>query len=124
MRITTDIEEANNLLKEYIGATAQIWMFHISHQRLAIRLSYPKKYEVIYIVAVSSEYINGPFTWSNANIEVIKEINNEKSESNYKIRDKEAGFELDASGGFTLTKGQESEFGKSFEDFYLDKDKM
>lgn len=117
MKIVTDLNESSNLLRQYTKANVQIWAFHISHKRLAIRLSYLNSLEVLYVFVVSAEYITGPFSWSGSNITIVKEIDDVTSESIYKITDKVVGFELVSSGGFSLAQGLESEFGTSFDNF-------
>lgn len=117
MKIVTDLNESNDLLKQYTKANVHVWAFHITHRRLAIRLSYFNSLEVLYIFVISSKYISGPFSWTGSNITIIKEADDVTSESIYKITDKVAGFELISSGGFSLAQGLESEFGSSFDDF-------
>ena len=119
MRIITDLTEANNLLKSLTDFNAQIWMFHISHKKIAIRFSTKKVEElVVYLVVVSCDYMTGPFSWNKANIFISKKLD-ENSELRYKIVDKDSKFELISSGGFSIAQGLESEFGKSFDDFLI-----
>lgn len=120
MKIVTDLIESNNLLKQYSEATAQVWMFHISHKKLAIKLSSKNTKDVVYIVVIACEHIVGSFAWNNAKLSIFKEKDKITSDNIYKIIDQESGFELISSGGFSAAKGIESEFGNSFDNFFLD----
>lgn len=121
MKIVTDIKEANDLLKSYIGAILQIAFYSESLKRIAIRICLPNVEEVIYFVGVGCERISGRFRLSNVNLLITKEVDEETKESVVKISDKILGFELSTSGGFSLAQGLESEFGTSFDDFIKEK---
>ena len=120
MKVITDIEEANSLLKEYVGSTAQICMFSTSLRRLAIRLLVATSEEVVYIVGIGCKHIEGPFDWKNACL-TLSAVQNSNGNLSTKIVDADVGFKLITSGGFTLAKGDDSEFGESFEDFIKQK---
>jgi hypothetical protein len=124
METIINIAAANQLLEKYSGARAQVWAFHISHKRLALKLSLPKilnNYpETVYVIAVTCESIKGSFSWQNANLQ-IQECISDDLEPIIKIIDRNAGFELVALGGFTLAQGNEEEFGTSFDNFFQEK---
>jgi hypothetical protein len=114
MKTSTDIKEANNLLEFYSGATFQIVMYSASLKRMAFRLILSNVNEVLYIIGIGCESINGHFNYNNANLNITKDVNND---SNTIITDKLAGFTLITSSGFTIAQGIESEFGTSFDNF-------
>jgi len=116
MKFITDIQEANGILKQYRGATAQICMFSLSLKRLALRLQLPDIIEVVFIIGAGCEYISGNFEWDEANLSVITEVMT-FNEIKTKIFDKNAQFLLVASGGFSVVVGASNEFGESFENF-------
>lgn len=119
IRTIIDVEEANILLRSYQNAYAQLWLYGITHKRLAIKLSVSHLKEVAFIIGVSCEHVNGPFSWKRANF-VIVEDKVHSSEKITKIIDRQIGFELITSGGFSVVQGYESEFGSSFENFLID----
>ena len=69
-----------SVLSEYRGTQAKVWMFHISHSRLAIMLSTEEQSQVIYIVAIGCERISGPFSWENADLSITVEQPNQWGE--------------------------------------------
>jgi len=117
MNTITDINEANALLAQYNGAEAQVWRFHVTHKRLLLRLSLPSIEKVVYLVGVSCENINGPFSWKNAHIGIARKVDKKFSETITKITDAKAGFELITSGGFALAYSSDVEFETFFGDF-------
>jgi hypothetical protein len=121
MKIITDIKEANDLLHLYIGATLQIFIFSTSLKRMALRLVLPNVNEVVYIVGISCESINGRFSYKNAHISITTRFNNEVNQTETIITDRLARFELITSGGFSLAQGTEMEFGESFDNFIKEK---
>ncbi|THU30797.1 hypothetical protein FAM09_29800 [Niastella caeni] len=106
MKTITNIDECNKVLKDFNGASAQIWLFHITHKRLALRIWLWSEAEhqvqkEIYIVALGCEHIVGGFFLENANLLIVK-TNNEFSEPIYKIIDENSDFELIANAGIGL----------------------
>jgi hypothetical protein len=51
MKTVINQRDFKSILEQYSGAYAQIWLFHITHKRLALRLSKPNEAQVIYIIA-------------------------------------------------------------------------
>ncbi|VXB36378.1 conserved hypothetical protein [Flavobacterium sp. 9AF] len=117
MKTITDIKEANTLLQIYTGATLEIVMYSINLKRIALRLILPNVKEVIYIIGIGCESLDGRFNYKYVNLNISVEINHENNDSTTIIRDKSLKFILKTSGGFTLVQGIESEFGTSFDDF-------
>ena len=109
----------NEILNEHNNEKARIWLFDITHIKLAIRIYSSKSDEVIYLVMVGCEYIRGFFNLTNPRLSVSQYINDENSDIMFKVIDNKTDFELIATGGITLAKGNESEFGNSLEKFLL-----
>lgn len=106
------------MLHTYFGAHAKIFMFSPSLGRMAIRLKLNKTEEVMYLVGVSCEYINGEFSFDNANFQIS--AGPEAGMTN--IFDNNGNFKLVTSGGFLVAHGLEKEFGRSFDDFIANND--
>src|ERR1051326_5378095 len=107
MKTITNLNEANSILKEFRNANACVRLFDLSHKKLGLKLSAPNNTDnVLYIVGVGCEHINGFFSWKNSNV-TIENNNGDIT----KIIDKANGFELITSGGFSMAEGKESEFG-------------
>lgn len=121
MKIITDVKEANHLLQSYAGALFQVYMYSASLKRIALRLMLSDIEDVVYIVGVGTESINGRFSFTNANFFIALESEKTTNEVLTRITDKSSGFELITSGGFSLAQGKESEFGTSFDNFLTDK---
>jgi hypothetical protein len=97
MKTIVSPNEHDTILAQWRGAEARILAFHISHKRMAICLSKPDEREFLYIVAVSSEHISGPFCWNHADVSVVSEPPNKWGEVIRRVVDKQAGFELTCS---------------------------
>lgn len=121
MKVLTDIIDANKLLYTYAGAASQIAFYSESLKRIAIRIILPTMDEVIYLVGVGCESINGRFSFPSAHLLIEESMGKEINEKITIISDKGSGFELITSGGFSLAQGTESEFGISFKDFFKEK---
>lgn len=121
MEIVTDINRINQILTEYQGDKAKIWMFDISHIRLAIKIYSKRKDDVLFLVMMGCKYIKGNFKLDNPKLSVKKDFDTETSEVIFKIIDEVRDFELISTGGVALAKGIEAEFGDSFERFLLEK---
>lgn len=108
--------EFKEALAKYKGAYAQLWLYSVSLKRLVIRLSFQGENDDLFIICVSCEHISGPFVWSNANVSFVYEIssNSDQNESNTKILDAQAKFELICSGGATMIISSDADLWKSF----------
>lgn len=123
MKIITQIDDANILLKSYAGARFQIFLYELTLNRIALRLTSPSIVEVLYIIGIGTESMCGYFSFDNANFSIQSILNLDNSESLIKIADVNTKFEIITSGGFTLAQGLESEFGISFNDFLINEPK-
>lgn len=117
MKITTNLDEINKILNTYNHEKARIWLFDITHVRLAIKIYSNKNDDVIYLIMIKCEYIRGPFSFNNPELYVNQIFNDTTSNTKFKVIDKKAGFEMISMGGITLAAGQDPEFGSSFENF-------
>lgn len=110
------IVAANDSVSELASwehARADIWMFHVTHKRLALMLSRQDEPEVLYVVAVGCERMVGPFSWDSSELVVIQEG------ATVRVVDLNVGFELTCSS-ITLVKGLSTELDTSFEGFLGD----
>ncbi len=98
-------------LRRWRGARAQIWMYHVSLRRLAIRLRSDSEAQVLYLVALGCERVRGPFRWERAAIDVV-----DRSENRAMVRDQGAGFEL-VCDSVTIARGPHDEVDASFDNF-------
>jgi len=121
MNIITEVNDANKVLSSYKGSTFQIVLYSESLRRIAVRLFSTESNEIIYLIGVGCERINGPFHFLNANLSINVNVDKHTNDKVTIISDKVAGFELITSAGFSLSQGKEVEFGTSFENFIIDK---
>jgi hypothetical protein len=70
MKTIIDPMDHESILAQWRGAQAQIWTFHVSLKRMAIKLIRKGETEAIFIVAVACEHISGPFSWKEAGFEL------------------------------------------------------
>ncbi|MDR6546394.1 hypothetical protein J2810_002453 [Chryseobacterium rhizosphaerae] len=117
MIITAEIIEINKILNEYQGDQARIWLFDITHIKLAIRIDSKKDKEVLFLVITGCKYIRGLFSLNSPEFFVNQYFDDEISETIFKVKDNKSDFELSSNTGIALAKGLESEFGNSFENF-------
>ncbi|WP_429047565.1 hypothetical protein [Chitinophaga sp. W3I9] len=120
MKTTTEINEANAILRTYSGAHAKIFMFSPSLGRMALRLALSKTEEVIYLVGIACKQISGEFSFDNADFQ----ISTGPEVGMTTIFDSHGKFKLLTSGGFLVAQGLEQEFGRSFDDFIADNDRI
>jgi hypothetical protein len=121
MKITTKIEEVNDLLNLYSGARFEVYLFYPTFKRMLLKFKLnPNSKEVMYYVSVGSERIKGTFSFENSNFKVIEYYDDVSKERKAKIFDKDLRFELTSTGGYALAVGLESEFGSTFETFLND----
>jgi hypothetical protein len=116
MKTISDHQESLSLLAKYSGANAQIWAFNATLKRLLIKLTKTGDPQILFVIVVGCEHINGPFSWENSNITVSK-VTGEDGDTTTWIKDSQANFELVSIGGFALAQGTEGDFGKSFVNF-------
>lgn len=94
MKPTPNLEERNQLLTSWRGARAKIWLFHVTHMRLALSLSRPREREVVYLTAIGCRRMAGPFSWDSADISIVREVSQPSKKPRYIVADRKAGFEL------------------------------
>ena len=119
MKTMIEAKLHDSVVEQWRGAYAQIWMFHVSLRRLALRLSRPDEPEVIYIVAVGCDHIVGPFSWKQANISLITHSSGETERAVSRSVDQEAGFDLRCSS-LAVARGPATDFDKTFDNFLGD----
>ena len=86
-------------LDRYKGAYAQIWKFNISHKKLAIRLSLSFEEESLYLLCIGCEFIRGPFSWDDCNIQYkVGMMSNTNGDILCSITDDMVDFKIIASG--------------------------
>jgi hypothetical protein len=90
------IEDQFAALQSWQGAYAKVWMFHVSHNRLAIHLSKKNETHGLYIFAISCEYISGNLGWDNSSISLSIEYDS-FNEKQCKIIDERNHFEIRCS---------------------------
>lgn len=117
MRIITNLSEANSILKKYSGSILNVAFYSESLRRIAIRLTMSNNEEIVYLILFGCESMQGMFYYLEASILIKEEILNEVLLTN--VIDISSNFILTANGGFSLYVGRHSEFGKSFENFFI-----
>jgi len=103
MEISTDIQEANLILQGYSGAKFQIVMYSSTLRRIALKLTLTDVQEVVYVVGIGCESINGRFDNKDAKLHITEEV--KEGEVTSVIADKSGQFTLTTNSGFTLAKG-------------------
>lgn len=76
------------------GAEAKLWLFHVTHNRMAIQLCRDDQEDVLYMVAIGCERISGPLCWEPADIVLRSGPPDQWGEVRQHLVDSEAGFEL------------------------------
>ncbi|WP_294211275.1 hypothetical protein [uncultured Chryseobacterium sp.] len=117
MKLASEINKINEILSEYDSNKAKIWLFDISHIKIAIKIFSAEDENIIYLVAAGCKYIKGFFSLQNPKFSIIQYFSEENLETEFKIIDVNSDFELIATVGVALAKGIETEFGDSFENF-------
>ena len=108
MKTIVDIEQANELLQQFIGGRAQVYMFNVSLKRLCIKVESFKLIDVVYIVLAGCKFIRGHFEWSSADMMIEVEYANEY-ESITKIIDKNADLFFYAESAALSQRGLASD---------------
>jgi len=121
MNISTEISKINKILVDYKGEQAKIWLFDISHTKLAIKIFSNDKEDIIYLIMSGCKYIRGRFSLKNPKFIVNKNFDDGTLETKIELVDENSDFKLISTAGIALAKGLEQEFGTSFENFISDK---
>ena len=106
-KMNNDINNVNSVLSRFKGANAKIWLFSSTLSRLVIRFwifseKENRVIEEVFLALLYCEHINGPFYWTDVNVEVESIQKENEYEIKYVVIDKKAGFELIASGGIGI----------------------
>lgn len=115
MQLITENCEANDLLKKYSGARLEIAMYNESLSKIAIRLTLPAQKEVVYIVGLSCQEMNGRFSYPGAELLIMEEVIPDSNVKFIILRDKKTNFELITTGGIILANGELKDFGNSLD---------
>ncbi len=118
MKTVVEPQLQDAALATWRGAQAKIWMFHVTHNKLALILFRRDEPEVLYIVANGCEHMVGPFAWRQANI-TITETLREADDTKCHILDEAVGFNLCCSSA-TLVRAPATDFDTTFEGFLGD----
>jgi len=108
------------VLAQWQGAQAKVWLFHVSHNRMAISLYRKGEHDAIYVIAVACERISGPFCWNQAKVIITDEPPNQWGEVRRRIVDSQAGFELLCSD-VVIARGPASVPDDPFDKFLAEK---
>jgi hypothetical protein len=119
MKTLIDPKDYESVLAGWRGAQAKIWIFHVTHNRLAISLYRNGEQEALYIVAIGCEHIVGPFSWKEADVNIVTEPPAQQGMIHHRVVDKNAGFDLLCSG-VAIARGPASVPESSFENFLGD----
>lgn len=106
-------ENLGRVLEEWRGATAIVWMYHLSHRKMAIRLSFSSREDVLVCVVSGCKRILGPFEWDNSSFKLVSSVDL-NGEMWVTVSDKTNGFELIGAGAAAAC-GKLNDFGDSFD---------
>ena len=115
MIINIQEEDWASELKQLHGSRAKIWLFSTTFSRLAIIFERADEAEVVFIVGVGCESINGPFAWKASKV-IVEDVMEPMFYARRRVRDVDAKFELTCSSVLVL-KGPLGEFGTSLNYF-------
>lgn len=115
--VVQNIDHINEILQEYKDCNAQIWAYHVSLRRMAIRLWTDIKGEQLILVCGGIFYVQGFIDRENANVSLSK-CPDDKHEWAYCLTDDEAGFKLLAYNGIILARGDFGEFNMQFDSLF------
>lgn len=113
MKTVIDEAHQGDVLAQWGGARAKVWLFQSTHSKMAIMLYRPDEPEVIYVVGNGCEHIRGPFSWRDAKVSIVP------TSTETLVVDAEAGFELRCSSA-VVVRGPATDFDTSFENFLGD----
>ena len=112
MTPTTNRAEQDELLSRWRGSIAQLWLFHVTHKRLAIALHRDGEQRVLYVVAIGCTRVAGPFSWQDSKLSIVSAGNS----NTLQLVDHGAGFELTCSS-VTIAEGRPGVPSNPFEHF-------
>lgn len=90
------VETANQMetLSEWRNARVQLWLYHVTHCRMALSLSRVGEREALYVLAAGCRRVSGPLQWENADISILGLPPEMGIRATKRIIDAGAGFEL------------------------------
>ena len=90
------VETANQMatLSAWRNARVQLWLYHVTHCRMALSLSRDGEREALYVLAVGCRRISGPLQWESADISIDQVPLQAGNWATKRIIDAGAGFEL------------------------------
>ncbi|MBS3914345.1 MAG: hypothetical protein KG003_07590 [Bacteroidetes bacterium] len=92
-------------LEQTKGGEAQIWLYNPTLEKFILRVTFPENnHNVLYIIALGSEYVCGNFSWQDANVMINSQIANNGEELNI-IFDQKGGFQLRCNAGVIMATG-------------------
>jgi hypothetical protein len=110
MILITALDEANEILNVYSGATMQVCYYTRSLCKIVIKLEHKDNSEILYLVLLGCKAIKGDFYLRDATLKISdKAIDDEGSVT--EVTDRLGKFHLTSSGVFSIAKGREDEFG-------------
>ena len=115
MKVVIPEDSQAAILAQWRGAKAKLWMYHVTHNKLAIMLYKPDEPEVIYVVANGCEHITGPFSWKDADVSIVQSDGTETQQ----VVDESAGFALTCSSA-VVVRGPATDLDRTFEGFLDD----
>lgn len=117
MKTFTEPAEVKKLLEDWRGADAKVWLFHVTHKRLAVRFTHPDRLNVLYVVGNGCERMSGPFSWKRVSVHYQSNTEHETGSETCRISDAAAGFELVCSS-IVLVEAPVEHFPQSFDGFF------
>jgi hypothetical protein len=119
MKMVVDPGKRDATLRRYQGGSAKIWLYHITMRRMALRIAHPALPEVLYVVGIGCDRIEGPFAWAPADVAVTDRVDHSNGENVCDITDAASGFNLRCSTA-SLATGPANELDHTFENFLGD----
>ena len=112
-----DYHSQASTLQQWASANAELWVFHVSLKRFALKLYRLTEEEVLFIVGIGCKHIVGPFYWEKAIITIDVE-QGVYLENQHLIIDRLAGFELRCSS-IGMLRGTHVEFDQFFANWFV-----
>ncbi len=93
MDIITDEAQQGSVLRDWNGATAKVWVYHVSLSRLAIMLENGGN-RALYVLAVGCQHFSGPFKWERCEIAIVSDPLDATGKILCRVLDRNVGLEL------------------------------
>jgi hypothetical protein len=92
------VDEQNQALARWRGASALVWQYRLGLRRIAVRLNMRNVEEVVFVVGIGSGFVSGPLSWEDASLAVAVTLRpatqQHRAEAVLTLRDERVGFEL------------------------------